>query len=89
MATNTGDRLIPVPKSLGGGTITVFRCGGPRLGDCTTPGCTTRATTKCKYELRDGRRCDKPLCDRHTGTGEADGFCMPHARMVQKAKLFP
>ena len=89
MATKTDDRLIPVPKSLGGGTMTMFCCGGPRLGDCTTPGCTTRAATKCKYKLRDGRTCDKLLCDRHTVTGEAAGMCPAHGRLVQKAKLFP
>lgn len=76
---------LPVPNTLGGGTMTIFRCGGPKLGDCTAPGCAHRATLTCKHPLigkAEGKTCDKPVCEQHG----ADGLCPSHQRLVEQQK---
>ena len=78
---------IPVPKSLGGGLMAMHVRRGPRLGDCTTPGCATVAATSCTFPLAggSGRTCGKPIC----GTHSTDGLCPPHARMLARRTQRP
>lgn len=79
------ERLMPAPRSLGGGTITVFRCGGPKLGDCTAPGCSARAKSTCTYQLGGkaaGKTCDRPVCEKHG----VDVLCPGHRRLVEQQK---
>jgi hypothetical protein len=78
-------KLIPIPSTLGGGTMTMFRCGGPKLGGCTAPACYAKATRKCGYTLATGKPCDRPVCDRH-GSGN---MCPPHARLAEKTRMYP
>lgn len=79
--------MIPVPPTLGGGLMMVFRCGGPRPGTCSVPGCNGHPVAKCKFRLLDGsgRTCGKDVCEKHVGKkGLGDGMCLSHVRFVER-----
>lgn len=82
---------IPVPSTLGGGLMTVFRCGGPKPGNCTSPNCHAHAVAKCKFKLTDrsgnpsGLTCGNDICKKHTGKR---GFCLAHERLTDQIAGF-
>jgi hypothetical protein len=90
---STEERKMPAPQSLGGGFITMFRCGGIKPGACTSPACQAKATRKCGYALSTGKPCDRPVCDKHAHALQIGKailvMCPPHARLVEKTRLYP
>lgn len=78
-------KSVGIPKSLGGGTMTVFRCLGRKpLAACSVPGCLATATATCGYALANGKECGHDLCDRHVRkVGKVEHCCPSHARFIE------
>jgi hypothetical protein len=75
---------MPVPPTLGGGLMPIFRVGD-RIGLCSVPGCKETATTACRFVLlhTEGEMCKKPLCESHSMVvGDCKGFCPSHERFL-------
>jgi hypothetical protein len=76
------------------GNLTAF-IEKPGKAGCSVPGCKGEHTKTCVYGVGvPGKllsHCGAHLCDKHGTTGPGGNVtrCPPHARLTEKARMYP
>lgn len=73
----------------GGATAIVCSRGSSKQSPCDTPGCGRPHLALCDYPLKNGKTCDRKMCNLHRkSVGPDRDYCGPHAKLETELELY-